>query len=230
MKDLKNYKGDDMKKFFRIFLVFILFFNCLFFSISVESFAEDSIGAKDRLRSLINTGKKGIKYTYSVDTGFTCKPGGVLFYGESKKGDFNKCQSSKGGGILAGINCLNEIGPQVGAWAWDIVVDVLLAPVLCISTFYTVANFINSKSAFSSLLAPLLILLASSGMEMVSVMSVVSVSRPDERWESLRVAHQAESRNSGEAKSRRWKATDGVDGVDGTDGSERASSSILYCG
>lgn len=154
-----------MKKFFRIFLVFILFFNCLFFSISVESFAEDSIGAKDRLRSLINTGKKGIKYTYSVDTGFTCKPGGVLFYGESKKGDFNKCQSSKGGGILAGINCLNEIGPQVGAWAWDIVVDVLLAPVLCISTFYTVANFINSKSAFSSLLAPLLILLASSGID-----------------------------------------------------------------
>lgn len=165
MKDLRNYKGDNMKKFFIIFLIFVLFFNCLFFSISGKSFAEDSIGAKDRLRSLIGDGKKGINYTYSSKDGFTCKPGGILFYGGEKGGKFNECQFSKGGGMAAGIACLNDIGVNVGVWAWDVIVEVLLAPVLCISSFYTVANFINSKNAFLSLFAPLLILFVSSGID-----------------------------------------------------------------
>ena len=156
-----------INRIFKIFLIFILFFNCLFFTTMQDSLASsDSVGAKDRLRSLLNTGKKGINYTYSPENGFSCKPGGVLFYGEENVSEYKKCNSDCGNDFLCKTDCFFDEGLDVfGTWAWDVLVDVLLAPILCVSTFYVATNVVSQKSAVVSILGPIALLFVSSGID-----------------------------------------------------------------
>ena len=120
-----------MFKCFKIVLVFILFFNSLFFATLQDSVAS-STGVRDRLRSIVkNTGATdtigGLDYSYSDENGFYCKPGGLAYF-------------------IPNDEELSEFA-DITAWGLRIVVGVFFFPFNCWLTYKSALNLTTNTFA-----------------------------------------------------------------------------------
>lgn len=143
-----------MCKYFKYFLIFMIFFNCLFFTIedtSATSFSSQEAGPRDRIRNYnILSKEKGnfIEYKYNEDDGFSCYPDGLKLY------SFKNQKLNGTEGFIANLT-------------FDLAMNVLFLPILCVGFLKSLTTSVKSGTVSSLIggLGMIMIVFASSGLE-----------------------------------------------------------------
>ncbi|MDR1499137.1 MAG: type IV secretion system protein, partial [Rickettsiales bacterium] len=111
-----------MGKIFKLFLIFVVFFNTLFGNMedssALSTFGGSVVGPRDRVRKY-----KDINFEYDRNSGFSCKPSGLVFFKPTEN------TSSTG------------VDLKASAIAFEVFSSLMLYPILCVSI---VNNFLRS--------------------------------------------------------------------------------------
>ena len=126
-------------KGFKIFLTFVIFFNCLFFSATQESFAS---GVRDRLRSFANNTYSssvpdGFDFFYSKTDGFSCVAGPLV----TKTG---KTDADSAYGLASITDTTLEM-------TFVSLVEIIFFPILCWVSFKSVFSVASGNTIGGSL-------------------------------------------------------------------------------
>lgn len=132
----------DINKLAKCFLIFVLFFNTLFFGIE-ECFATSLKtglpGVRDRVRRFPLEGEVGdkreIDFRFDPSTGFSCKIGNLKRF--PNRDDSISGISSNDSFFTQIKKELNSVLQNTASFSWDILVSVFLQPFLC-------KNFLNN--------------------------------------------------------------------------------------
>ncbi|MBO4956626.1 MAG: type IV secretion system protein [Rickettsiales bacterium] len=142
-----------MNKYVKYFIMFVIFFNCLFGTVQdvFANFKPQVAGPRDRIRHYnVPSTREGqrsvIEYKYNTTDGFSCYPDNLKYFSDSK---------------------LLSIGENIGVWTWDIFVNIFLAPFLCLGTLSAISSSVSSSNGKSLMgsLGLILVAFASSGLE-----------------------------------------------------------------
>ncbi len=155
-----------MNKCVKFFLILMLFVNGLFITIqdsSAHNFSS-TVGPRDRIRNYKTNSvtKNVIEFKYSTSTGFSCYPDNLQYV----KMDVFSSDSDSDNSSL--INTLQNIGDTAATIGWELVVNILFAPLLCIGMLESLKTSATSSSSAKSLAAgigALVIMFLSSGLE-----------------------------------------------------------------
>lgn len=148
-----------MNKYVKYFIMFVIFFNCLFGTVQdvFANFKPQVAGPRDRIRHYnVPSTREGqrsvIEYKYNTTDGFSCYPDNLKYFAG------NDNLSTIGG---------NQREKDAAAWSWDIFVNVFLAPFLCLGTLSAISSSVSSSNgkSLAGSLGLILVAFASSGLE-----------------------------------------------------------------
>ncbi len=150
----------NIDRFAKCLLMFILFFNTLFYGIEecfASSLKTNLPGVRDRIRRFPLQGentndKREIDFRFNPETGFSCKVGNLRRY--PNRDDSTEKISSNDPFFSKIKKEANIILQNTASFGWDILVSVLLQPIMCVAFLKSIKSS-GSNSTGKSLLGAL---------------------------------------------------------------------------